>query len=64
IERRNEQAKEWMASQITERLHYTFYQHPEIKKLLPYFQQAVINGDTTVSLAVDSLFEQYFINNR
>ncbi|MED3780811.1 methylmalonyl Co-A mutase-associated GTPase MeaB [Heyndrickxia sporothermodurans] len=60
IERRKEQAKEWMASQITERLHYTFYQHPEIKKLLPYFQQAVINGDTTVSLAVDSLFEQYF----
>lgn len=59
IERRKGQAKEWMSSQITERLHYAFYQHPEIKKLLPYFQHAVINGDTTVSLAVDTLFDNY-----
>lgn len=58
-ERRRNQAKEWMYSQITERLEYSFYQDPEIKKLLPILQEAVINGDLTVSTAVDCLFNRH-----
>ncbi|MGE6258949.1 methylmalonyl Co-A mutase-associated GTPase MeaB [Heyndrickxia sporothermodurans] len=58
-ERRKLQAKEWMYSQITERLEQSFYQHKEIKELLPYYQQAVINGHSTVSMAVDLLFSKY-----
>ncbi|MGE8204447.1 methylmalonyl Co-A mutase-associated GTPase MeaB [Heyndrickxia sp. NPDC080065] len=58
-ERRNIQAKEWMFSQITERLEFSFYQHPEIKRWLSFYQKSVIDGDTTVSMAVDILFEKY-----
>lgn len=59
-ERRKLQAQEWMFSQITERLEQSFYQHSEVKKLLPIYKKSVIEGNITVTNAVNDLFRSYF----
>jgi LAO/AO transport system kinase len=59
-ERRRLQEKEWLHSMIREKLENSFFEHPGIKSLLPSLQGSVINGDITVSKAVDSLFLEFW----
>jgi LAO/AO transport system kinase len=57
--RRQAQSKEWLFAMITERLENSFFQQPEIKQFLPFLQTAVMKGETTVSNAVEILFQKY-----
>ncbi|NRD80678.1 methylmalonyl Co-A mutase-associated GTPase MeaB [Bacillus sp. BRMEA1] len=59
-ERRKFQARDWLYSMITDQLQYYFYQHPNVKSLLPKYENEVIAGDITVSNAVESLFAAFF----
>lgn len=59
--RRQKQAKEWLKAMITEKLQMTFFQHEEVRRLLPVIEDEVIKGNRTVSQAVEMLFAAYKI---
>lgn len=56
---RQEQNKFWMLQTINEHLKSRFYQHPEIKKLLPVQLQALEQNETTPFQAANLLLEKY-----
>ena len=56
---RQEQNKFWMLQTINEHLKSRFYQHPEIKKLLPSQLQALEKNETTPFKAAALLLEKY-----
>lgn len=56
-DRRKKQNKQWLFSMISDQLHFRFYHQPEVKKLLPSLEKAVMNGEKTVSAAVSELFK-------
>jgi LAO/AO transport system kinase len=58
-ERRHLQEKEWLYSMIREKLENAFFDHPGVKRILPFLQASVIKGDVPVSKAVDSLFQEF-----
>jgi LAO/AO transport system kinase len=57
--RRRVQTKEWMYSMIIDQLQASFFNHPEVKYLLPKLENEVISGDRTVTSAVETLFKAY-----
>jgi LAO/AO transport system kinase len=58
-ERRKFQAREWLYSMITDQLQYHFYHHPDVRNLLPKYENEVISGETTVAKAVETLFAAF-----
>ncbi|MGB7843387.1 MAG: methylmalonyl Co-A mutase-associated GTPase MeaB [Salinimicrobium sp.] len=57
--KRREQNKFWLLQTINEHLKNRFYQHPEIKKILPQQLQAIENNETTPFEAAAYLLEKY-----
>ena len=41
---------------ISDRLHFRFFHQQEVRESLPALEKAVMNGEKTVSAAVDELF--------
>lgn len=58
--RRNEQSKYWMYESINEHLRNSFYQNPEIEKLLAVKEQQVLEGQQTSFKAANQLLDVYF----
>jgi LAO/AO transport system kinase len=58
-ERRRLQTKEWMKSMILDQLHFHFFHHQEVKELLPKLEKEVLIGQTTVTKAVEALFNKW-----
>ncbi|ONK23618.1 ATPase/protein kinase [Bacillus sp. VT-16-64] len=54
--RRKKQAKDWLYSLIDARLQKLFFEHAEIKKLLPKMEHQVMSEEITVKKACDQLF--------
>jgi len=57
--RRNEQQLEWMHDMIKEQLLRMFYEHHEIKKLLPQLENDVLTGKKPVSSTVYQLVKSF-----
>lgn len=59
-ERRKAQSREWMYAMVTDQLQFSFFHHPEIKKLLPEIEEKVMAGKLTAASSVDLLFKSYY----
>ncbi len=57
--KRREQAQFWMYESINESLKNMFYENPEIEKLLPDYEQAVLDGKLESFSAASELIERY-----
>ena len=57
VHKRNEQSKYWMYESIHNMLHQSFYQHPNIKKLLPQMEQKVLNNEVSSFVAAKQLLD-------
>lgn len=57
--RRQSQVRDWIYAMIKDQLEQKFFNHPEVKKVLPETEQAVITGQQPVTQAVNYLFDQY-----
>ncbi|WP_312471871.1 methylmalonyl Co-A mutase-associated GTPase MeaB [Neobacillus sp.] len=57
--RRKIQAREWLYSMITDQLQFYFYHHNGVKSALPKLENEVIAGETTVAVAVATLFNTF-----
>ncbi|KOP83369.1 methylmalonyl Co-A mutase-associated GTPase MeaB [Cytobacillus solani] len=62
--RRRAQTKEWIYSMIIDQLQFSFFNHQEVKPLLPQMENEVIAGARTVTSAVEELFQAYSINKK
>jgi len=59
---RNEQARYWMIETINDQLKSRFYHDSFIKKLLPEFEQKVLNAEISPFAAAQKLLEKHFKN--
>lgn len=59
LKRRREQARYWMYESINESLGEMFYENKAISKLLPEYEQAVLNGSLESFSAANELIEKY-----
>lgn len=57
-ERRKKQAKHWLYSMISDQLHFRFFQQPQVKSELPNLEKAVMEGELTVTAAIEELFSK------
>ncbi|MHC0036002.1 methylmalonyl Co-A mutase-associated GTPase MeaB [Pseudoneobacillus sp. C159] len=55
-ERRRKQVREWLHAMISDQLHLQFFGRPEVKNALHGIEQAVMDGEKTVTTAVMELF--------
>jgi LAO/AO transport system kinase len=62
-ERRMQQSKYWMYETINETLKNSFYNLPEIKKVLKKYEDAVLNEKMSSFVAAKDLLSIYFRNN-
>lgn len=60
VEKRAEQSQYWMLETINEHLKTSFYNHPEIEKLLEENKKAVQNNELSPFAAAQILLEKYF----
>jgi LAO/AO transport system kinase len=58
-ERRKGQQRDWIYSLITDQLHYSFFHHPTVKRMLPQFENEVMAGEKTAASAVEILFQAF-----
>jgi LAO/AO transport system kinase len=56
---RREQAHYWMYESINETLKNMFYENPRIEKLLPDYENAVLDGQLESFAAAEELIEKY-----
>lgn len=57
-ERRQVQTKDWFHDMIHDRLIENFFQEPGRKDAVSQLEKQILNGQLTVAIAVDQLFEQ------
>lgn len=57
--RRESQVRDWIYAMIKDQLEQKFFNHPEVKKVMPIIEKEVIDGKQPVTQAVKYLFEQY-----
>ncbi|MBO4571497.1 MAG: methylmalonyl Co-A mutase-associated GTPase MeaB [Bacteroidales bacterium] len=57
--RRREQARYWMYESINESLKNMFYENPVIEKLLPEYEEAVLEGTLESFTSASELIEKY-----
>jgi LAO/AO transport system kinase len=55
--RRKTQSKHWLYSMITDQLHYRFFHQPHVKTIMPSLENAVMEGELTVTSAIEELFK-------
>jgi LAO/AO transport system kinase len=56
-ERRQSQTKEWFHTMIVDRLMDQFYDHPQTKIEVSVLEKAILQGEKTVSQAIEQLFQ-------
>ncbi|MFE8695523.1 methylmalonyl Co-A mutase-associated GTPase MeaB [Cytobacillus sp. FJAT-53684] len=61
-ERRRAQTKEWIYAMIIDQLQFSFFNHQDVKPLLPQMENEVISGTRTVTSAVEELFQVFSID--
>ena len=59
-ERRREQAVTRMHETITDALSYPFYNHPDVKQLLPELEKQLREGEVTSYKPASILLDKYF----
>lgn len=59
-ERRREQAVTRMHETITDALKYSFYNHPDVKQLLPELEKHLREGEVTSYIPASILLDKYF----
>ena len=59
LRRRREQARYWMYESINDTLKNMFYEDPSIEKLLPDYEQAVLDGSLDSFAAAEKLIAKY-----
>jgi LAO/AO transport system kinase len=57
--RRQAQIMEWVQAMVEEELQIRFFNHPEVKRLWPELEQAVVSGAMPPTAAVQKLFSEY-----
>jgi LAO/AO transport system kinase len=57
--KRNKQAKYWMYESIHNLLQQSFYQHPDVKKLLPQMEHSVLNNEVSSFAAAKQLIDLF-----
>lgn len=57
--RRQSQVREWIYAMIKDQLEQKFFNHPEVRKVMPDIEKEVIAGKQPATQAVKYLFEQY-----
>lgn len=57
--RRKNQALAWMRAMVMEHLQQRFFDHPDVKALLPRLEQAVAAGSLVTTRAVQELLQAY-----
>ena len=57
--KRREQARFWMYESINESLKNMFYENPVIEKLLPEYEDSVLEGESESFTAATELIEKY-----
>jgi LAO/AO transport system kinase len=60
--KRRKQALDWLQFLVEEGLKERFYEHPQVKRLLPGIRREVENGDTAPTVAADKLL--FFLDNQ
>jgi len=58
-DRRKKQTKDWLHALIIDQLQAHFYSHLHVKEVLPNLENQVINGEITVTSAVEELFTHF-----
>lgn len=61
--KRNAQSKYWMYETINEQLKNSFYQNPEIQKLLTINESKVLSNELSSFIAAKELLDKYFDND-
>ena len=56
---RREQARYWMYESINESLKNMFYENPVIEKLLPEYEEAVLEGTLESFTSASELIDKY-----
>ncbi|WP_313798362.1 methylmalonyl Co-A mutase-associated GTPase MeaB [Cytobacillus sp.] len=62
--RRRAQTKEWIYAMIVDQLQFSFFNHQDVKPLLPQMENEVIAGVRTATSAVEELFHAYSMNKK
>lgn len=62
--RRRAQTKEWIYAMIVDQLQFSFFNHQDVKPLLPQMENEVIAGVRTATSAVEELFQAYSMNKK
>ena len=57
--KRNDQAKYWMYESINESLKTSFYTNPKISRMLPDYEQRVLNNEISSFVAARQLLDSY-----
>jgi len=57
--KRNEQAKYWMYESIHNLLQLSFFQHPDVQKLLPQMEHGVLNKEISSFVAAKQLIDTF-----
>ena len=63
-ERRNKQLVNWLHAMINSRLADIFYTNENIKSQLSHYQKQILNGEITVSNAVNLLMDSFLNDNK
>jgi LAO/AO transport system kinase len=58
-QRRREQLRDWLHSQLQEQLLQEFHHHPQVEPQLLELEQAVMSGDLSVPAAADRLLKAF-----
>jgi len=58
-QRRREQERDWVHTIIGEHLQELFHRHPEIQRLLPELERAVMAGEVTATTAARNLLDAF-----
>lgn len=59
LKRRESQVRDWIYAMIKDQLEQKFFNHPEVKKVMPEIEKEIIEGKQPVTQAVKYLFDQY-----
>lgn len=59
LKRRESQVRDWIYAMIKDQLEQKFFNHPEVKKVMPVIEREIIDGKQPVTQAVKYLFDQY-----
>jgi len=59
-ERRNQQLLDWLHEMLMEQLKSLFFNHASVKAMLPLLEAEITQGKTPVTLAAESLLQEFY----